>query len=258
MSERVLVPQWPGLPAFVGALTTLRTGGVSLSPYDDGQGAGGFNLATHVGDRIGHVRENRRLLAQYLPGEPLWLNQVHGTNVIDFDEPATDDGKMAADACFTTKPGVICAVQTADCLPVLLCDATTKVVAAAHAGWRGLVQGVVENTLAKMQDRGAKPENVMAWLGPAIGPEQFEVGDEVKDLFVAHDASACSAFLASKHRPGKFLADIYRLAELRLLRAGVGRIARENCCTVSQPEQFYSYRRDGVTGRMASLIWIKG
>ena len=259
MSERVIVPHWPDLPPFIGALTTLRTGGVSLAPYDDGAGSGtgGFNLATHVGDQIDHVMENRHLLAHYLPSEPQWLSQVHGTTVVRLDEKSSDTDNPTADASFTTQTNVICAVQTADCLPVLLCDATTKVVAAVHAGWRGLASGVIENTLAKMQDCGAKSDNVMAWLGPAIGPLQFEVGEEVKDQFMAIDLSASAAFKAREGQRGKFLADICLLAELRLLKAGVNKIARGNFCTVSQANRFYSYRRDGVTGRMASLIWIK-
>lgn len=253
MSDCVFVPDWPELPAHFGALSTLRTGGFSRAPYDDGSGAGGFNLATHVGDDLDQVKRNRTLLAKFLPGEPLWLSQVHGVRVVDLDVYQDD---LIADACFTTRPETVCAVQTADCLPVLFCDAEKNVVAAAHAGWRGLAHGVLENTLKYMQRAGAELENILVWLGPAIGPLQFEVGPEVRERFVEDDACAVAAFMTRVENPAKFYADIYQLARLRLQRAGVHRICGGNFCTVSQREKFYSYRRDGVTGRMASLIWI--
>ena len=252
MSDCVFVPDWPDLPSHVSALSTTRCGGVSLAPYDDGSGAGGFNLAAHVGDQIESVMQNRSRLDHYLPGAPQWLTQVHGTQVLDLGVP---QNTLVADACFTTQANIVCAVQTADCLPVLFCDAKTNGVAAAHAGWRGLVNGVLENTLAKMFEAGAEPDNITIWLGPAIGPDQFEVGAEVRQQFINADPCADAAFVPSDTQNGKFYADIYQLARLRLQRAGVYRIFGGNCCTVSEPEKFYSYRRDGVTGRMASLIW---
>ena len=254
MAERVFIPDWPGLPVHIGVLSTLRNGGVSVAPYDDGSGTGGFNLASHVGDLTDHVLQNRAILAQYLPATPVWLAQVHGTNVLDVGQPNDD---LTADACFTTRPNVICAVQTADCLPLLLCDAQNNVVAAAHAGWRGLLHGVIENTLAAMLKAGAELEYTQVWLGPAIGVRRFEVGAEVRKQFVDASPEAQSAFKASTIRPEKYDADIYQLARLRLLRAGVRSVTGGDFCTVSEPEKFYSYRRDGVTGRMASLIWIK-
>jgi len=254
MAERVFIPDWPGLPGHIGVLSTLRNGGVSVAPYDDGSGSGGFNLATHVGDSMDRVMQNRALLAQFLPAAPVWLSQVHGTRALDMGV-ANDD--LTADACFTSRSNVICAVQTADCLPVLLCDPKNNVVAAAHAGWRGLLHGVLENTLAMMLKSGAELDNIMVWLGPAIGVLEFEVGAEVRKFFVETNPAAQAAFKLSAARPDKYDADIYQLARLRLQRAGVLRIAGGNFCTVSEPEKFYSYRRNGVTGRMASLIWIK-
>ncbi len=254
MAERVFIPDWPGLPGHIGVLSTLRNGGVSLAPFDDGSGTGGFNLAAHVGDRMEHVMQNRSILAQFLPAGPVWLAQVHGTHVLDMGVPQDD---LTADACFTSRSNVICAVQTADCLPVLLCDAQNNVVAAAHAGWRGLLHGVLENTLAMMVKSGARLDNIQVWLGPAIGERQFEVGSEVRTQFIDVNPDAHSAFKVSPVRPDKFDANIYLLARLRLQRAGVFRIEGGDFCTVSEPEKFYSYRRNGVTGRMASLIWIK-
>ena len=254
MSDSVFVPDWPGLPGHVAALCTLRSGGVSQSPYDDGHGCGGLNLATHVGDQPQRVLQNRALLGKLLPADPAWLVQVHGTAVLDVGVPQAN---LTADACFTTQANVVCAVQTADCLPVLLCDPKNNVVAAAHAGWRSLVHGVLENTLARMLHGGAALKNISVWLGPAIGVTQFEVGAEVRQEFVAADACAAAAFQASATVPNKFYADIYHLARLRLQRAGVTQISGGGFCTVSQVDQFYSYRRDGITGRMASLIWIK-
>jgi polyphenol oxidase len=254
MSDCVFYPDWPDLPAHIVALTTIRSGGVSGVPYHDGKGGGGFNLATHVGDQAEHVLQNRRLLASYLPNDPEWLTQVHGTRVLDLD---MEHGDLIADACVTSRPGVVCAVQTADCLPVLFCDAKTNVVAAAHAGWRGLAHGVLENTLDTMLAAGADIGNVMVWLGPAIGPDQFEVGAEVRQQFVDVNPCAIAAFKSSPNNPDKFYADIYLLARLGLQRAGVVNIAGGGFCTVSETDKFYSYRRDGVTGRMASLIWVK-
>jgi YfiH family protein len=255
MTERTFVPDWPDLPAHIGVLSTLRGGGCSLAPHDDGTGlAGGFNLATHVGDDPMHVNQNRTVLAQLLPSAPRWLTQVHGTRVIDLGMPEIN---LNADACFSTQPGVVCAVQTADCLPVLICDGTKNVVAAAHAGWRGLVSGVLENTLEQMQIAGAEPQNITVWLGPAIGPLQFEVGPEVRERFLEVDSCASAAFKASDERSGKYYADIYLLARQRLQRAGVLHVHGGDFCTVTEREKFYSYRRDGVTGRMASLIWIR-
>lgn len=254
MLERVFTPDWPGLPDHIVALSTVRHGGVSLAPYDDGSGSGGFNLAGHVGDRFEHVLRNRAILDQYLPAQPLWLEQVHGTRVVD---AAVMHDDLQADACFTTQTGVVCAVQTADCLPVLLCDAENRVVAAAHAGWRGLVDGVLEKTLGTMLKAGAKLECISVWLGPAIGPDKFEVGAEVRQQFVDADSCADAAFRVSHSAADKHFADIYELARLRLQRAGIVQISGGNFCTVTDKEDFYSYRRDRTTGRMASLIWIK-
>jgi len=248
----LIAPDWRDLPANVGALTTTRRGGVSHGRYDDGHGGGGLNLGDHVGDRAEDVAQNRSLLQASLTAQPIWLSQVHGNRVIDA-QPAAE--RQQADASIAVAPGVACAILSADCLPVLLCDTAGRVVGAAHAGWRGLAGGVLQNTVARMQAAGAG--DLLAWLGPAIGPQQFEVGQDVWDAFVGSDANARSAFVALPDRPGKYLADIYQLAHQILEKAGVGRVYGGEFCTVSDPKRFYSYRRDGTTGRMASLIWLK-
>jgi hypothetical protein len=249
-----IVPDWLAPPG-VRALTTTRRGGVSAAPWDS------FNLGDHVGDDPQAVAANRALLRRELPAEPLWLSQVHGTRCVD---AATAAPRIEADASFTRQRGVVCAVLTADCLPVLLCDDSATVVAIAHAGWRGLAAGVIEATVGAMAVPG---ERLMAWLGPAIGPQAFEVGGEVREIFVAHDPQAASAFAAAAD--GKWLCDIYRLARQRLAALGIdgprrgvpvtqsGRVASADSCTLGDAESYFSFRRDGVTGRMASLIWLE-
>lgn len=252
-----LVPVWDA-PANVSALSTTRRGGTSLAPYDDGSGAHGLNLGVHVGDAPDAVAANRALLRSQLPGEPGWLTQVHGSEVVDAREAAAAAARgdmLKADACIAFEPGVVCVIQTADCLPVLFCDSGGKVVGAAHAGWRGLANGVLENAVARMRDAGAG--DILAWLGPAIGPSCFEVGDDVFRAFVEHDGECASAFMPRAGAPSKHLADIYALAKRRLAAIGVDRVWGGNRCTVTERDHFYSYRRDGVTGRMASLIWFK-
>ena len=241
MNPDWLLPDWPA-PARVRALVTTRAGGVSESPYD------GFNLATHVGDDPASVARNRALLRQALPGEPLWLEQVHGCAVAD---AASAMAGARADAAVAARRGAVCAVLTADCLPVLFCDRNATVVAAAHAGWRGLAGGVLEATLARM---AVPPAQVLAWLGPAIGPRAFEVGEEVRAAFVGIHAEAGHAFQPAD-APGKWLADLYALARLRLAAAGVSAVYGGGLCTRSDA-RFYSYRREPVTGRFASLIWL--
>lgn len=252
-----LVPDWDA-PGNVSSLSTTRRGGTSKAPYDDGGGAGGLNLGAHVGDSPQAVAANRALLRSRLPAEPGWLTQVHGSQVVDAREASRameSGGMLNADACIATEPGVVCVIQTADCLPVLFCDSVGKVVGAAHAGWRGLANGVLENTVTRMREAGAG--DILAWLGPAIGPSCFEVGDEVVQAFVEHDGGCASAFAPRPGTASKHLADIYALARRRLASAGVTRVWGGTRCTVSERDQFYSYRRDGVTGRMASLIWFK-
>lgn len=238
-----IIPDWP-TPPNVRALVTTRLGGVSSAPFDS------FNLADHVGDAPAAVAENRRRLKQHLPADPVWLKQVHGNQCIDALLASTA-APTEADAAFTRAPGVVCAVLTADCLPVLLCDESGSLVAAAHAGWRGLAAGVIESTVAALGQPG---ERLMAWLGPAIGPENFEVGADVRAAFIAHDPSAEDAFVDLPN--GKWRCDIYLLARQRLAALGIRRTTSADFCTVSDTGRFYSYRRDGVTGRMASLIWI--
>jgi hypothetical protein len=239
-----ITPGWPA-PERVNALITTRLGGCSAAPFDS------LNLGDHVGDDPAKVLRNRALLRERagLPDEPLWLNQVHGCGVAGCrsGEPTPPE----ADASTTTEPGRVCAVMTADCLPLLICNLDGTRVAAVHAGWRGLVNGVIERTLERFRQPGGE---LMVWLGPAIGPAAFEVGDEVRAAFVAVQPAAERAFRAV--RPGHWLADLYQLARLRLEAAGVGYIGGGNCCTFTDSERFFSYRRDGVTGRMASLIWL--
>ncbi|MEK7323394.1 MAG: peptidoglycan editing factor PgeF [Pseudomonadota bacterium] len=238
-----LSPDWPA-PSRVRAYTTTRPGGISEGPYAS------LNLATHVGDDTAHVVENRRRLsaALHLPAEPLWLRQVHGIAAV---AAAPGKPECEADASYARQSGVVCAVLTADCLPLLLCDVDGGVVAAAHAGWRGLLDGVIENTVRAMHRPGSR---ILAWLGPAIGPAAFEVGDEVRAAFVARDPLAAAAFRPTP--AGRWLADIYHLARRRLSEVGVEAVYGGHWCTVSDPARFYSYRRDHVTGRMASLIWL--
>jgi len=237
-----ITPEWPA-PSHVHALTTTRRGGVSLPPYDT------LNLGDHVGDDPGAVAENRRRLVNTLSlaSEPRWLSQVHGTCAAD---AAQVTAPCEADASHTDRPGVVCTVLTADCLPVLLCDQAGRHVAAVHAGWRGLLNGVIERTIEAMG--GEAP--LMAWLGPAIGPRAFEVGEEVRRAFLEVDTEAAEAFAPSP--AGRWLADIYALARRRLQRAGVSAVYGGEHCTYTEDEHFFSYRRDGQTGRMASLIWI--
>ena len=220
---------------------TTRTGGVSVGAFAS------LNLAAHVQDDPFAVSENRRRLREILPAEPVWLNQVHGTQVIQAD---TASGVPDADASFTRTHHTVCAVMTADCLPVLFCARDGSVVAAAHAGWRGLAGGVLEVTLNAMR---MPPDEVIVWLGAAIGPGAFEVGAEVRDTFVASHPSAGTAFTPHQQ---KWRADIYTLARIRLNACGVRAIYGGGLCTYTDAARFYSYRRDGVTGRMATLIWL--
>jgi hypothetical protein len=237
-----IFPDWPA-PRGVRALSTTRAGGVSGAPWQ------GFNLGDHVGDDPQAVARNRALLRRELPADPLWLKQVHGTRCVDAAQAAPG---TEADASFTRERGVVCAVLVADCLPVLLCDDEATVVGAAHAGWRGLAAGVVEATVGAMALPG---ERLMAWLGPAIGPRAFEVGGEVRECFLAVDAAAAEAFVAAPG--GKWLCDIALLARQRLSSLGIRRIASADSCTVGDSMRSFSYRRDGVTGRMASLVWLE-
>jgi YfiH family protein len=251
MSESGIIPDWPA-PANVRALQTTRAGGVSVGAYAT------LNLGDHVGDDPVAVVRNRALLRATLPAEPVWLKQVHGNIVADADRTV---GVPDADAALARQPGKVCVVMTADCLPLLVCDEAGTVVAAAHAGWRGLAGGVVEATVAAMN---VAPERLLVWLGPAIAPQAFEVGEEVRQAFMAHDPAAAKAFapspaLSAQHSAlgtQKWLADIFLLARQRLALLGVKRVYGGGLCTYTDAERFYSYRRDRVTGRMASLIWL--
>ena len=243
MSEARLRADWPA-PAGVQAFTTLRHGaGVSRPPFDD------FNLGMRAGDDPGAVAANRaELTARFaLPAAPRWLHQVHGTTVVV--EPGFEEAE--ADAAVTRTPGTVLAILTADCMPVVFAADDGREVAAAHAGWRGLAGGVLEATLGAMH---APPGRVHAWLGPAAGPDAYEVGAEVRDAFVAHDPVAEAAFVAT--RPGHWRVDLYALARLRLAAAGVTHVHGGGLCTISDPYRFFSHRRDQRTGRMATLAWF--
>lgn len=248
MTEPVFIyPDWPA-PVNVHAASTTRQGGVSAAPYK------GFNLATHVGDEELAVQQNRRQLSEalQLPAEPAWLEQVHGTEVLE----ASGLGNSAvADASMTGKPGVVCTVMTADCLPVLMCDRRGRAVAAAHAGWRGLAGGVIEATAKRLcQQLDCHADELLVWLGPAIGPQAFEVGNDVRDTFICINAAAEQAFVAN--RPEHWRADIYQLARQTLQRAGIDAVYGGGRCTYSEEDNFFSFRRSPSTGRMASLIWL--
>jgi hypothetical protein len=237
-----MVPDWPA-PQNVCAIQTLRWGGVSLPPFDT------LNLGDHVGDDALAVAHNRQLLNRIVPTEPVWLKQVHGKTVID---AAYASCQPEADASVAFLPAVVCAVMTADCLPVLLCDTAGSVVGAVHAGWRGLAAGVIDAAVSALQ---VPPETLMAWLGPAIGPTAFEVGADVLESLSVQNSDASLAF--SPIRDGKWLADIYTLARQRLHKLGVRQVYGGDLCTFTAHEQFFSYRRDGNTGRMATLIWLE-
>jgi YfiH family protein len=264
-----LVPDWPGAPANIGFVCTTRRGGVSPDPYGPGPqeiatAGGGLNLGVHVGDDPANVAFNRAIIKGRLPSEPAWLSQVHGTAVARADRIGRGEVPVA-DASIAAMPGAVCAIQTADCLPVLLTNRAGTVVGAAHAGWRSLAGGVLEATVDAMRaESGAECGEIIAWLGPAIGPQEFEVGEDVLAAFVAGaggdpaaEAAVHSAFVARPGLPGKYLADIYSLARQALRRVGVTDVSGGDLCTVTDASRFYSYRRDKVTGRQASLIWIK-
>lgn len=239
--EHCIIPDWPA-PAQVKALQTTRLGGVSSAPYDS------FNLGDHVGDVPLAVARNRMLLNHLLPSEPVWLEQVHGTLVANADNASC---LPQADACIARHRAAVCVVMTADCLPVLLCDKQGSVVGAAHAGWKGLAAGVIEATVQTMS---IAPQNLMAWLGPAISQDAFEVGEEVRDTFMKYDSQTASAFIPGQS--GKWFADIYALARLRLNALGITQIYGGNYCTYRESDKFFSYRRDGMTGRMGTFIWL--
>ncbi|RJX70412.1 peptidoglycan editing factor PgeF [Vibrio sinensis] len=239
----LIIPNWPA-PSQIKSVASTRFGGLSQSPYQ------GLNLGTHVGDDKKTVENNRLLLQKnaHMPSSPIWLNQTHSTRVIECTSPT--DSILDADGIFTSNTNVICSAMTADCLPVLLTNVQGTQVAAVHAGWRGLADGIVENALDLFDGE------VMAWLGPAIGPTAFEVGQDVLDAFVSFDANAHDAFIA-KEEEGKWYANMVLLATQRLNSAGVKHVYGGQYCTYSDRERFYSYRRDGVTGRLASFIWIE-
>ena len=255
-----LVPDWPA-PARVRALCTTRNGwpdaGLSRPPWN------AFNLGDHVGDAPQAVQSNRLALARQLAAHPVFLQQVHGTRVLSLDEASADG--QAADACISTQAGLACTIMVADCLPVLMCSADGKAVAAAHAGWRGLAHGVLENTVAALRTghaalnpQAAQSGALMAWLGPCIGPQAFEVGAEVRDEFVALDAGCAGHF--EPQGQGKFLADLAALARRRLRASGVTQISGNDgsatWCTVANPSRFFSHRRDRISGRIAACIWL--
>jgi YfiH family protein len=249
----VIRPIWAA-PTPIHALVTTRQGGISSSPYD------ALNLGDHVGDEPARVIANRQAIREYLPSEPIWLKQTHSIQVSTPDIRSRFSGKpIEADAAVTNVPDEVLAILTADCLPVLLSNDAGTVIGAAHAGWRGLCDGVLENTVAEMLklSKQSSAEDFIAWMGPAIGPESFEVGEDVVGRFQEcglHGMKHC--FLPIPNKPGKYLADIYQLARDRLKSVGINSIFGGGFCTVQDQEQFFSYRRDGVTGRFASLIWI--
>lgn len=240
LAKSIITPDWPA-PANVKAIQTTRVGGISAAPYDS------LNFGDHVQDNPQHVARNRQSLNTLVPSEPVWLNQVHSTLAID---AANSLCVMRADASYSHEKNVVCTVMTADCLPVLVCNQQGTAVAAIHAGWRGLCDGIIESTIKAMEVDVAE---LMVWLGPAIGPEAFEVGDEVRAQFAEKDPKATLAF---KQNKDKWLGDLYMIAKQRLNNLGVHAVYGKPLCTYSNAEKFFSYRRDGDTGRMATLIWI--
>ena len=242
-----IVPDWPA-PADVGAFVTTRHGGVSTGPCAT------MNLARHGEDDPAAMAENRRRLDRLLPATPVWLDQVHGTTVVTLDRTPSPEAPLpVADAAVTRERGIVCAVRTADCLPVLFAARAGEAIGIAHAGWRGLAAGVLEATLAAMAALGATAGDLVAWLGPGIGPDAFEVGGEVRTAFCAADPGAAPCF--APNGVGKWRADLYGLARRRLTAAGVPHVYGGGCCTFHDAARFYSYRRDRSPGRMAALIW---
>jgi YfiH family protein len=245
---KLIVPEWPA-PAGVRAALTLRAGGVSSAPYDS------LNVGIHVGDAAVAVVENRRRLREQLrlPGEPAWLEQVHGTAVVDLDEldDLSSEGPPRVDAATTASSGSVCVIQVADCMPVLFAARDGSAVGAAHAGWRGLAGGVLETTVRQLS---VSPGDLLAWLGPAISQKHFEVGADVRAAFTATDPGASSAFLPNTR--GRWQCDLYALARRRLAALGVESVFGGGWCTYDDPARFFSFRRDGQCGRMAALIWL--
>ena len=244
MRAEWIVPDWSA-PARVRAFVTTRHGGVSRGEYAS------LNLGSSSGDDPAHVARNRLVVRESLPAMPRWLAQVHGTTVADLDRAGEGDVPKA-DAAIVSRPGVVAAVLTADCMPLFLCEAAGRRLALVHAGWRGMSAGVIENALAALD---APPESVLAWMGPAIGPAAFEVGPEVREAFLAADSGAGEAFVA--RREGKFMADLYALARRRLARAGVTRVGGGGFCTYRDSERFFSYRRAKESGRMGAFAWLE-
>jgi len=239
-----ITPNWPA-PLNVRALCTTRSGGISSGPYAS------FNLGDHVGDKPHIVNQNRARLLKDLPNEPKWLNQVHGSTPIWVDN---NTNILKGDAALSRTRNIVCAILTADCLPVFLCDKTGTTVGIVHAGWRGLAAGVIEQTIAEMKKECS---HIMAYLGPAIGPDYFEVGEEVRHSFIQQDKMSAPAFTPYNGvNSKKWLADIFLLARQRLAAVGVTKVYSNEECTYSNSDKFFSYRRDGDTGRMASLIWL--
>ncbi len=252
MSTQWIRPEWPA-PANVSALITTRAGGVSRGRYGvPPSERGGMNIGLGSGDDLVDVMANRALLRAILPAEPYWLNQVHGAAVVDAQQAAPTVG--TADASITDAPNVVCAVSIADCMPVLLADTSGRCVGVAHAGWRGLALGVIQATVyamrQRLEDAGAE---LLAYLGPAIGPRYFEVGTEVLEAMRTQLSEAASAF--ARQVDGKYRADLFALGQQALAQAGVARIYGGHDCTFSDPTRFYSYRRDSATGRHVALIW---
>jgi len=240
-----IVPDWP-VPIQVKSIMTTRLGGISPSPYDS------MNLAYHVQDDAQYVAANRACLQETLglSKRPFWVNQVHGVDVADVSKDTTG---CDADAVYSRERGMACCVMTADCLPVLLCDREGREVAAVHAGWRGLQQGVIEQAIEHFS---AAPKDIYVWLGAAISVKAFEVGDEVRQAFIRDNEQDAACFYAVNN--GHWMADLYQLARQRLARIGIGYVGGGDYCTFTDSRRFYSYRREAVTGRMASLIWIEG
>jgi YfiH family protein len=244
LNPQWLVPDWPA-PARVRAFVTTRDGGVSIGEYAS------LNLGSRSGDDPANVARNRLIVRSRLPAMPRWMFQEHGAEIADLDRLAEAD-IATADAATTSLPGRVGVVLTADCMPLFLCDEQGRRVGVAHAGWRGMSAGVIENTVRAL---GVDPAKLMAWMGPAIGPAAFEVGPEVREAFVAADPRAADAFV--QHRPGKYLADLYALARQRLQRAGVARVFGGGFCTYREIDRFFSYRREKKSGRMGAFIWME-
>lgn len=249
MKIEPIYANWPA-PSMIKTLITTRQGGYSQKPYNN------FNVATHVGDNPDAVQQNRELLNKFLPSEPIWLDQQH-TNICLEVNRSSHQALSIADASLTTHENTVCAVLTADCMPLLICNKNATIVSAVHAGWKGMANGIIEKSIKKILEQTQETaDQLMIWLGPAISQPSFEVGEDVRQQFIQKHPLSVEAFKPKTSTSNKYFCDLYRISHIILNQLGINQIYGDNYCTYKDEERFYSYRREGITGRIASMIWI--